>query len=196
MQVFGLKAENLLHIVSAGLLTAQPLRCLYGALCENGTGFGTVDELQAFVFGCEDDHMVAGNAAAAQGGKANCTWLARPSHAIAASLAVILQVNRTAFGGGLAQQQRCPGRRVDFVAMVHFDYFDVPVFAQLAGSLLNQCGQHGNAQRRISGLQHRNIARGIVNQEMVAFFQSGRADDDGFSCRDTGIKIGFDRMWT
>ena len=78
--------------------------------------------------------------------------------------------------------------------MVHLQYFDVPILAKLAGGLLDQCGQHGYAYGRVACLQNGNVARGIVDQEMVAFLQPGRTDDDRLSRRNAGVKIYFQRV--
>ncbi len=78
--------------------------------------------------------------------------------------------------------------------VVHFDDFDVPIVTQSAGRLLHQCGEHCNTERSVAGLQNWNIARCVVNQEMVPFFKTSRSDDDRFSGGDAGVEISLERV--
>jgi AICAR transformylase/IMP cyclohydrolase PurH len=62
------------------------------------------------------------------------------------------------------------------------------------GGLLHKRGQHGYAQGCVARLQNRNIARCVINQEMVAFLQSRRANDDWLARSNACIKVRLNRM--
>ena len=75
---------------------------------------------------------------------------------------MILQVDRAALRCGFTQQHGRTRRGVNLMPVVHFQYFDVPVFAKLARGLLHQCGEHRYTQGRVACLQNGNVTRGIV----------------------------------
>lgn len=136
------------------------------------------------------------DASSAQTCKPDISCFPGTRNSITASFAMRFKVDRASSCRCFTQQRSGAGGRIDLVPVMHFDNLYIPVIAQLSGSLLNKCCQHGDTQRRIAGLQNSNVTCGIVDQVMMAFFEAGSADHYGFSGRDACIQIRFQSMWT
>ena len=89
--------------------------------------------------------MIACDAATAKAGKADGSSGSRAGDTVTPAFAVCVQVDAAALGGGFALEQ-CGARwRVGFIAVVHFDDFDVPIIAELACGLGDERGEHRDA---------------------------------------------------
>src|SRR3546814_14052507 len=93
--------------------------------------------------------MVARDGAAAQAREADLAVTARAGEAVAATLGAFGEVDAAPFGGGLTAQQRGAAGRVDFVAMVHFEDFDVPFGIEPRRRLAYQMREQGAAEARV-----------------------------------------------
>ena len=135
--------------------------------------------------------MIPRHFAAAQGGKANAPGFARASHTVAAAHGIGAQRNTAPGCRRFAEQQSRARGCVDLAAVVCFDNLDIPVLAKPAGGLAHQMGEQGDAQRGVAGLQHGDLVRGSIAQPVVAFLQTGGADNNWNARCHGRIEIGF-----
>ena len=90
--------------------------------------------------------MFACHGAATQGREPDRAFRPCAGDAVAAAFGVVCQADAASSGSGFAQQQSGAGGGIDFHPVVHFDHFDVPVIAQLAGRFAHQVGKQGDAE--------------------------------------------------
>ena len=104
--------------------------------------------------------MLADDAAAAQGGKADVAAPALAGVAVAHAHARVVEIDAAAVGGGLAQHQRRARGGVDLVAVVHLEDLDVEVGIERLGDLARQRGQQIDAEAHVAGLDDGGVAGG------------------------------------
>ena len=141
-------------------------------------------------FSGKDDLMIARHGSTTQRGKANCSGRAWPRNAIAPALAMIGQHDAATARCGLSQQQRRAGRRIDLVAVMHLDNFDVPVLTQARRRLFHKRREQVDAKRGVASLEHGDIRRRLVDQGVVGRLKTGRANQDGLMRRGAGLEMG------
>ena len=133
-------------------------------------------QLQALALGGEDDAVLAGRVAAAQGGETDIAGASRPRHAVAHLLRHCAQLDPPPRGGGPAERQRRARGGIDLVAMVHFENLDVVVGAERRAHLLHQGQQKIHAEAHIGGLHDGRLGGGGGQGGLVLGFQSRGAD--------------------
>lgn len=148
----------------------------------------------AFIVSRKDDAVVARYRPAAQARKADRAGLARASLPITPAFAIRAKRNHSPKRCCFAQQQRRAGRSIHFVPVVHLDNLDIPIWPQLCRRFADQAREQGDAQRGIPGLQHRDMAGGIINRAVQILIQPSRADQDGRARRNRGADIGQQRL--
>ena len=103
---FHLQPQHLGHGVTPRGFADQPMCSFDCALGEDRAVFRDVRQGDAFVVGQQVHGMVAGDAAAAQRGKADRAGCPRPGYSVTGARAVVGQLDAAPLGGGFAQQQR------------------------------------------------------------------------------------------
>ena len=81
------------------------------------------------------------------------------------------------------------------MAVVHFQDFDIPIVTQPLGRIPHERGQHGNAKRRVAGLDDGDFACSVIDQIVMPLLQAGGADQDRRARRDAGIERVLQRLW-
>src|SRR3546814_20155560 len=79
--------------------------------------------------------------------------------------------------------------------MVHFEDFDVPFGIETRRRLAYQMREQGDAERRVAGLEQRDILRGIGDPEMMPRRGPRGADDDRFLRGGAGIEGRLGSPW-
>ncbi len=136
----------------------------------------------------EIDGVLADDRPTAQRREADGAALARARLPVAAAHGVVLEADTPALGGGFAQQQRGAGRRVDLVAVVHFQDLDVEVGVERLGGLAHESGEQVDAEAHVAGADDDGMARGGAQALVVGGGQAGGADDmdDARLCGELG----------
>lgn len=106
----------------------------------------------------EDHAVLAGDGAAAQRRKADVAALARAGHAVAAAIRMRGENDAAPFRRRFAEQQRGARRRIDLLAMMHFDNLDVEILIERLGDALYHRRQV-DAEAHIARLHDRRNAR-------------------------------------
>ena len=138
---------------------------------------GAVRELDPLAVRCEDHGVLADDAAAAQGGKADVAAPARAGVAVAHAHADVVELDAAALGGGLAEHQRRAGRGIDLVPVVHLEDLDVEVGVERFGDLAREGRQQVDAEAHVAGLDDGGVARGRGDLGLVRGRETGGADD-------------------
>ena len=132
------------------------------------------DDLLAFRR--EDDRVLAGDVAAAQGGKADLTARPGPDLALARLAGNCIEADAATLGGSLAQHQRGAGGGIHLVAVVHLDDLDVVVGIEGAGDLLGHQLQQVHAEAHVGGLHHHGLDRRRFDDRLLLRTETSGAD--------------------
>ena len=153
-------AEHVHHGIEARRLAVAPQGGLDGAARKNTAIGGAMGELDQLAVGGKDHGVLANDAAAAQGSKADVAAPALAGVTIADPHAGIVQLDAAALGGRLAQHQGRSGRRVDLVAMMHLENLDVEVGIEGLRHLARQGRQQVDAQAHVARPDDGRVMRG------------------------------------
>ena len=136
-------------------------------------------ELDHLAFGGEDHAVLARIVAAAQRRKADIAALTRAGDAVAHALAPASKIDVAPGRGCLAERKRCAGGRVDLVAVMHLDDFDVVIVAQAARRVLDEREEPVDAEAHIGRPENRRRFRRRVQRLLRFIVETGGADDEG-----------------
>ena len=129
------------------------------------------------IFTAQYHLMIADYRTAAQGGKTDGPGRARCANAVAPAFFCIVQINATALRRRRAQKQSRARRRIDFVAVMQIDNFNIPCIAQLGCRLAHQAGQHIDAEAHIARFDNARMARRRGDLRFLVSVKAGRADN-------------------
>lgn len=121
--------------------------------------------------------MVADDIAAANGGKADRGWVARASDAFARIYRAFVEVASERFCDDFAHFQCGAGRRIDFVAMMRFDDFDVIAFVKTLRCHFKQLHRHIDADAHVGGEHDRGFFGCSSNGCLAGVIKAGGADN-------------------
>ena len=154
------KAQHVGHGVKARLLALAPKRRRHGAAREDRAVLGDVGEHDTFARTRQDHFVFADHRAAAQAGETDGAGRPRPGVSVAAADRVIGERDAAPVRCGFAQQQGRARRRIDLLAVMHFDDLDIEI-GQGFRRALHQGGEQRHAQAHVAGFDdHRMRARG------------------------------------
>jgi putative peptidoglycan lipid II flippase len=137
-----------------------------------------VGELEALAFAGEDHDVVADDIAAAERREADIGAGTGTGVAIAHALAAAIEIDAAAPRGGAAQGQRRARGRIDLVAVMHLQHFDVVGFIEAARRLLDQRLQQGHGRAHIRCPDDRRPARSCLDRLRLLSIETGGADDE------------------
>jgi hypothetical protein len=78
----------------------------------------------------------------------------------------------------LGQEERGTRWRINFMAVVHFDNFDVPIVTEARRGLFDQGAEQIDPERRIGRLNDWHILSGIIDHRLMRCVEPGGADED------------------
>ena len=134
-------------------------------------------QLDALVRAGEDHAVLARDVAAAQRREADVARFARAGVAVAPALALLLEVDLAALCGGLAEQQRGAGGRIDLLVVMHLDDLDVELVAERRRDLSCHHREQIDAEAHVAGLHDRGLLRGLGDLRVIGGRAAGGADD-------------------
>ena len=101
---------------------------------------------------------------------------ARAGDAVASAFGVLFKADAAALRRRLTEQQCRAGGRVDLVAMMHLDDFDIPAIVERLRRLPDKRRQQIDAEAHIAGLDDGGVAGRACNLLFVFGCEAGRAD--------------------
>ncbi len=124
----------------------------------------------------EDHVMLADDIRAADGAESDGAPFAGAGDALTRGGAQCVQRLAATVGGGFAQHQRGPRRRVHLAVVMRLDHLDIPVLAQCGGDLAGQADQQAHAKAHVAGADDRRMAGGGFQFVQICGFKAGGAD--------------------
>src|SRR6266700_49289 len=132
------QAENIGHRIESRFPPPRPQRRLERPAGEDHAVLRLVHELETLGRAGKDHAMVADHGAAAQRRKSDVARAARAGLPVATSHRALGKIDAAPLGGGAAEHQRRARGRVDFLVVVHFEYFDVEILVERLRHPLDQ----------------------------------------------------------
>mmetsp|Transcript_7003 Transcript_7003/g.12229 ORF Transcript_7003/g.12229 Transcript_7003/m.12229 type:complete len:260 (-) Transcript_7003:16-795(-) len=178
----------------AGRPTLPPERGLQSPAREDRPVGCQVAQHDAFAIGGEDHVMLADDITAPDRREPDIAALAGTGDAVAPAVLHVAQIQPAPARRGLSQHQRGAGGRVDLVAVMRFDHFDVEIRVQSGGHLLGQSHQQVHPEAHVArthdagvvgaGVQYFDIgvgqARGADHVHGAGLCRQFRVSDSGF----------------
>ena len=151
-------------------------------------------EFNPLTFTIENDVVFPHHVTAAHDSKPDPAIITGTGDTMTGMIRYLRQVDPAAPCCRLTQGEGSTGWRIDFMAMMGFNNFDIPAVTKGAANLFHQIGQHGDPDRGIGAPDNRCFLRGLAQPADLIIIMPGCTDHHGQASG--GGKVGMDNTGT